>query len=94
MGAWGTGNFENDTALDWVWSLEESKDLSLVEDAISDVLNSGDCLDADLGCAGLAAAEVVAALRNKPVDGRRIQVGRDTPGCPRRSAHQGLPGGG
>ncbi len=68
MGAWGAGNFENDTALDWVWSLEESNDLSLVESAISDVLNSGDDLDADLGCNGLAAAEVVAALRNKPVD--------------------------
>lgn len=68
MGTWGAGNFENDTALDWVWSLEESKDLSVVEDAISDVLNSSDYLDADLGCTGLAAAEVVAALRNKPVD--------------------------
>ena len=68
MGAWGAGNFENDTALDWVRGLAESNDLSLVEVAISDVLNSSDYLDADLGCTGLAAAEVVAALRNKPVD--------------------------
>lgn len=68
MGAWGAGNFANDTALDWVWDLNESNDLSLVESAIADVLNCSDDLDADLGCIGLAAAEVVAALRNKPAD--------------------------
>jgi hypothetical protein len=68
MGAWGAGNFENDTALDWVWELERSSDLSTVENAISDVLNQGEYLDADTGCIGLAAAEVVAALRHKPLD--------------------------
>jgi hypothetical protein len=68
MGAWGAGNFENDTALDWVWDLKESTDLSVVQVAISDVLNCGDYLDADVGCTGLAAAEVIAALRNKPMD--------------------------
>ena len=69
MGAWGAGSFENDAALDWVWSLEQSDDLSLVEAAISDVLNSDDYLDADVGCTGLAAAEGVADLRDRPVDG-------------------------
>ena len=69
MGAWGTGNFENDTALDWIGDLEGSDDLSAVEAAISDVLNCGDYLDADLGCTGLAAAEVIAALKDRPVDG-------------------------
>lgn len=66
MGAWGAGNFENDTALDWVEDLARSTDLSLTEDAISTVLNNDDYLDADLGCIGLAAVEVIAALRNKP----------------------------
>ena len=74
MGAWGAGNFENDTALDWVWDLNESTDLGVVEAAISDVLNCGDYLDADVGCIGLAAAEVVAVLRNKPMDGLPEEV--------------------
>jgi hypothetical protein len=69
MGAWGAGNFENDTALDWTWDLKESTGLEMVGNAISDVLNCGDYLDADVGCIGLAAAEVVAASRNKPVGG-------------------------
>lgn len=66
MGTWGAGNFENDTALDWVWKLQESADLAVVEAAIADVLDCSDDLDADLGSIGLAAAEVVAALRGKP----------------------------
>ena len=76
MGAWGAGNFENDTALDWVWDLKRSTDLCVVEAAISDVLNCGDYLDADVGCIGLAAAEVVAALRKKPMDGLPEEVSR------------------
>lgn len=74
MGAWGAGNFESDTALDWVWELEKSSDLSPVENAISDVLHCGETLDADAGCIGLAAAEVVAALRHKPLDGLPEEV--------------------
>jgi hypothetical protein len=66
MGAWGLGNFENDTALDWVYELEQTSDLGLVERAISDVVHCDDYLDADLGCIGLAAAEVLAALKGKP----------------------------
>lgn len=74
MGAWGAGNFENDTALDWVWGLEGSTGLGTVEAAISDVLDCGEYLDADVGCVGLAAAEVVAALRGKPADGLPEEV--------------------
>jgi hypothetical protein len=74
MGAWGAGSFENDTALDWVWDLKESTDLHVVEAAISDVLNCGDYLDSDVGCTGVAAAEVIAALRNKPMDGLPEEV--------------------
>jgi hypothetical protein len=74
MGAWGAGSFENDAALDWVWSLEQSDDLSPVEAAISDVLNGDDYLDADVGCTGLAAAEVVAALRDRALDGLPEEV--------------------
>ena len=29
MGAWGTGVFDNDTACDWSYDLEKTKDFSL-----------------------------------------------------------------
>lgn len=76
MGAWGAGNFENDTALDWVLALEESEGLGLVGQAIADVLKGDDYLDADVACIGLAAAEVVAALRDQPLDGLPEEVSR------------------
>jgi len=76
MGAWGSGSFENDTALDWVWALEESEDLSLVRQAIADVLRVDEYLDADVACIGLAAAEVVAALRDEPQDKLPAEVSR------------------
>lgn len=73
MGAWGAGNFENDTALDWVLALEESEGLSR---AIEEVLKGDDSLDADVACVGLAAAKVVAALRDQPLDGLPEEVSR------------------
>lgn len=76
MGAWGAGNFENDTALDWVWELEAADDLGPVEAALADVLVAADegDLDADVGSIGLAAAEVVAALGGRPLDGLPEEV--------------------
>jgi hypothetical protein len=76
MGAWGVGNFENDTALDWVWELADSEDLILVESAVAEVLEARDYLDADVGCIGLAAAEAVAALGGKPVEGLPEEAAR------------------
>ena len=64
MGAWGTGNFDNDTACDWAYELEESTDLSVVERSLNEV-QSEDYVDADVGCEAIAAAEVVARLRGK-----------------------------
>jgi hypothetical protein len=64
MGAWGAGTFENDTACDWSYQLEDAEDLSVVQGAIDAVLDVGDdYLDADLGCEGLAASEVIARLK-------------------------------
>lgn len=68
MGAWGTGNFENDDALDWVDDLEECEDASAVRSALTTVtgwpaaeqLESIDC------CVALAAAEMVAAALGHP----------------------------
>lgn len=61
MGAWGAGPFDNDTALDWVWELDESSDLEVVRAAITGVTGETGYLDSDVACRGLAACEVVAA---------------------------------
>ncbi len=64
MGAWGAGTFDNDTACDWAYGLEEADDLSVVSEALGRVLEMGDeYLDSDDACMGLAACEVVARLK-------------------------------
>ncbi len=64
MGAWGIGTFDNDTACDWKYDLEQADDLSLVLETLGAVLAVGeDYLDSDEACNGLAACEVVARLK-------------------------------
>jgi len=65
-GAWDTGSFDNDDALDWVWELVESKDLSIVSGPLRNAVNQSDYLEAPDASMAIAAAEVVAALRGKP----------------------------
>ncbi len=65
-GAWDTGSFDNDDALDWVWELSESSDLSVVEQALNAAANSSGYLEAPTASMAIAAAEVVAALRGNP----------------------------
>ena len=66
MGAWGTGTFENDDAMDFVIILLESDSLSPVEKVLRAVVDVEDYLEVDQGANGLAAAEVIAALRGHP----------------------------
>ncbi|HEY3002074.1 MAG TPA: DUF4259 domain-containing protein [Kribbellaceae bacterium] len=78
MGAWGVGVFENDDASDWVYELEQSSDLSVVQQALAEAAGTHDedgpqALDA---AAALAAAEVVATLRGRPGDGVPDDVGK------------------
>lgn len=65
-GAWDVGSFDSDDALDWVWELSESDDLSLVEEALQSAVQASDYLEAPTGSMAIAAAEVVAALRGNP----------------------------
>lgn len=65
-GAWDTGPFANDDALDWVWELSESNDLSVIETALNSAANSSGSLEAPTASMAIAAAEVVAALRGNP----------------------------
>ena len=60
MGAWGTGNFENDDAGDWIWELEKSKDKTLIRETLSRVAND-DYPESPACSEALAAAEVVLA---------------------------------
>jgi hypothetical protein len=68
MGAWGTGNFENDTATEWVGALRETGDAGVVEQALKAVTDpeSADQLAAGQGSEALAAAEVVAISMGHP----------------------------
>lgn len=65
-GAWDVGSFDNDDALDWVWELSETDDLSLIEEALQSAVEASGYLEAPTGSVALAAAEVVAALRGNP----------------------------
>jgi Domain of unknown function (DUF4259) len=64
MGAWGTGIFDNDTACDWAYGLEETSDLSLIESTLDKVIKIGaEYLDDSEAEEALAAAETVARLK-------------------------------
>lgn len=70
MGAWGTGVFDDDSALDWVGELSRGADPEFVTTALSLALDptqrrSG-YLTSDDSSRALAAAEVVAAARGAP----------------------------
>jgi hypothetical protein len=61
MGAWGTGIFENDDAMDFIGDLVDG------EASLDDALALGDeYVEAPDASIALAAAEVVAALAGRP----------------------------
>jgi len=76
------GVFENDDASDWVYELEQSSDLSVVQQTLAEVAGPGGSADDEDGpqapdaAAALAAAEVVATLRGRPGDGVPDDVGK------------------
>lgn len=66
MGAWGHQSFENDTALDWVLTLSDSNDASLLNTSLDAVQSEQEeYLDADVCAEAISAAEIVAALNGK-----------------------------
>ncbi len=66
MGAWAAGSFDNDDAADWVWELTDAEDTSILTEAFSRVTDAEGYLEAPDCSIGIAAAEVVAALRKRP----------------------------
>lgn len=72
MGAWGSGSFENDTALDWAASVESVADVRAPFEELKRITDAADeggqlNLDADFASELIAAAETVAMMM-----GRRI----------------------
>ncbi|MDJ0919426.1 MAG: DUF4259 domain-containing protein [Woeseiaceae bacterium] len=67
-GGWDTGPFDNDDALDWVWELAESDDLSVIDAALDGVIESPGYIEAPTASMAIAAAEVLAALAGRPAD--------------------------
>jgi hypothetical protein len=67
MSVWGTGIFENDDALDWIYDLADSGSLSRVISALDVILKNKE-EDSDISdCRiALAAAEIVAAMSGDP----------------------------
>ena len=63
MGAWGAGGFENDTALDFIATIERVDDLAAVLAA-----KPGEKIDADTASTIIAAAECVAAMLGRPAN--------------------------
>ncbi len=69
MGAWGFGNFENDTALDWIGDFGDDPNLKLLIEAFHphadelDEIPEDEVWDEDACPTALVAAEVVAAMR-------------------------------
>jgi hypothetical protein len=67
MGAWGTGPFQNDEALDFLAGVEDaavSGRLGVLERPLEHVVHSGDYLEAPEVTEAVAAAAVVGAVLN------------------------------
>ncbi len=67
MGTWGTGSFENDVALDWLYDFE-TNDFRLIDRTLAGVAHLTDSDDLDIVEASevIAAAECVAAAGGYP----------------------------
>jgi hypothetical protein len=69
MGTWGPGAFENDTAGEWLFRLEKSEGLGLIEKALAAPDTNDEApIDAPQAEKALAACEVLAALLGSPGD--------------------------
>lgn len=66
MGAWGIGSFENDDSAEWIDDFSEDPSLDFVLDALSTVVEKDDTLEVEEAAVAIAAAEIVAALRQQP----------------------------
>jgi len=64
MGTWGVQTFDNDHTLDWLFKLEESSDLTLLEKTLN--IQELQQLGSSTGEEVIAAAEIINAIKNSP----------------------------
>ncbi len=65
MGAWGIGNFDNDTAMDWLQEFHEQPTEAALSEVFSNVTENDEFIDADEGSMLLVAAEIIAAIKSR-----------------------------
>jgi len=66
MGAWGFGSFENDDAGDFLADVTKSGDLSLIREALDNVLTSTEYVEAPDASQAIVAAEAIVAALGRP----------------------------
>lgn len=79
MGAWGPGSFDNDIASDWAADLADGGDVAMVRDTLTTAARcpGDEYLESDEGAEALAAAEVVAAAKGRPL--KAVPMGTSGP---------------
>lgn len=69
MGTWGTGSFQNDSASDWFYTVEEAVDPGLViASALDDALAEAGYLELDSASAAIAGGELLASCAGQAAD--------------------------
>jgi Domain of unknown function (DUF4259) len=85
VGTWGTGSFENDSASDWFYLVEEAVEPGdVIASALDHALSEADYLDLDSSCEAIAAAELSASCAGQAPEGLPEHVGRWVHGHPHR----------
>jgi hypothetical protein len=69
VGTWGTGSFQNDSACDWFYTVEEAVEPgSLIASALDDALAEAGELELDLASEAIAGAELLASCAGQAAD--------------------------
>jgi hypothetical protein len=67
MSVWGTGIFENDDSLDWIYDLADAGSLTHVSAALDLINRNKDGVPEVIDCRiALAASEIIAAMHGDP----------------------------
>lgn len=64
MGAWNSGSFDNDDAIDWLDQLVAADDIGMLRETLN--MSKLDYLEAPVAACVLCACEIIVALRGRP----------------------------
>lgn len=65
MGTWGIDIFDNDAAMDWLYSFRNHPTKEELNSTLENIINNNTYIELDDGAAALAAAEIIAAIKGK-----------------------------